>query len=110
MLAMSAQSPLNQLAMPGLSSFSAQEVQALQQSFQQQTMQQLALLQQGAAASQFSPQAQFYLQSHVNSKSCFFFFYIYAARWHRAPALPSALNWFNNYYLFIILLWHLNVQ
>ena len=67
MLAMSAQSPLNPLSMPGLSSFSAQEVQALQQSFQQQTMQQLALLQQGAAASQFSPQAQFYLQSHVNT-------------------------------------------
>ena len=62
MLAMSAQSPLNPLAMPGLSSFSPQEVQALQQSFQQQTMQQLALLQQGA---QFNPQAQFYLQSHV---------------------------------------------
>ena len=52
---------------PGLSglSFSPQEVQAMQQSFQQQAIQQLALLQQGAA-SQFSPQAQFYLQSHVS--------------------------------------------
>ena len=47
------------------SSFSAQEVQALQHTFQQQTIQQLALLQQSATASQFSPQAQFYLQSHV---------------------------------------------
>ncbi|KAI9559705.1 POU domain [Daphnia sinensis] len=53
--------------LPGLSglSFSAQEVQAMQQNFQQQAIQQFALLQQGAAASQFSPQAQFYLQSHV---------------------------------------------
>jgi hypothetical protein len=53
--------------LPGLSglSFSAQEVQAMQQNFQQQAIQQLAMLQQGAAASQFSPQAQFYLQSHV---------------------------------------------
>lgn len=54
--------------LPGLSglSFSAQEVQAMQQNFQQQAIQQLAMLQQGAAASQFSPQAQFYLQSHVS--------------------------------------------
>lgn len=71
MLAMGAtQSPLLQsslttgTALPGLS-FTPQEVQVLQQSFQQQAIQQLALLQQGATASQFSPQAQFYLQSHV---------------------------------------------
>jgi hypothetical protein len=38
----------------------------MQQNFQQQAIQQLAMLQQGAAASQFSPQAQFYLQSHVS--------------------------------------------
>ena len=49
----------------GLGSFTAQEVQALQQNFQQQAIQQLALMQQGAAASQLSSQAQFYLQSHV---------------------------------------------
>lgn len=76
MLAMNTQhSPLlqNPLAaataagMPGLSglSFTPQELQALQQSFQQHAIQQLALLQQGAAASQFSPQAQFYLQNQV---------------------------------------------
>lgn len=71
--------------LPGLSglSFTPQEVQAMQQSFQQQAIQQLALLhQQGAAAaaaaatSQFSPQAQFYLQSHVSiNKFPFYKFY-----------------------------------
>lgn len=76
MLAMSAtqnpsvllQNPL--AATAGLSGlgFTAHDVQALQQSLQQQAIQQLALLQQ-AGVSQFSPQAHFYLQSHV---SCLF--------------------------------------
>ena len=83
MLAMSAQNPSmllqNPLAaaaagLPGLGAFTAQEVQALQQSIQQQAIQQLAMLQQNAAASQFSPQAQFYLQSHVINHFFFFFF------------------------------------
>ena len=64
MLAM--QNPLAAAAgLPGLGSFTAQEVQVLQQNLQQQALQQLAMMQQGAAASQLSSQAQFYLQSHV---------------------------------------------
>nr|CAH0098665.1 unnamed protein product [Daphnia galeata] len=55
--------------LPGLSglSFSAQEVQAMQQNFQQQAIQQLAMLQTGSSRLTVSgPQAQFYLaESHV---------------------------------------------
>ena len=53
--------------LPGLSGFTPQEVQAaLQQSLQQQAIQQLAVLQQNAA-SQFGPQAQqMFLHTQVN--------------------------------------------
>lgn len=61
------QNPLAAAGLPGLSAFSPQEVQAaLQQSLQQQAIQQLAVLQQNAA-SQFGPQAQqMFLHTQVN--------------------------------------------